>query len=71
MKVLKNPPVFDGVHFVLNFPRVEVVAVHQPLAALQSAVYLVLVGVHGANKVLVLLQGFLCSGQGVGLVGVG
>lgn len=70
-KVSTGPPVFDGVHLVLNFPRVEVVAVHQPLPALQSAVYLVLIGLHGAHKVLVLLQGFLCPGQSVRLVDVG
>lgn len=61
----------DGVHLLLNVVRVQVVAVHQAPPPLHSTVNLVLVGLHGTHKVLVLLQGLLCPSQRVRCVHVG
>lgn len=63
-------PVADGAHPVLDFPREQVTVVHKPLATLKGAIHLVLVGLHGAQEVLVLLQRLLGSCQSVGLVDV-
>lgn len=70
IQTCRHWPFLDGVHLVLDFHSVQVVTVHQSVSRLQSSIDLVLVGLHGVHKVLVLLQGLLRPGQGVGPVGV-